>query len=151
LSSLLNQVVRRSGWRAGNAVLVSITQDTHTNLALIPCRILSYEAGQKFAPLLRVRFTAPEAFTASTSANMPCNVTLTVDAFESRTACYGGSIAIRGRAYATSEQAPAPGDRVIVKDAYQKLDNTLTFEKALDLCARHSARLCTIGEIFDLR
>ncbi len=149
IAILLNQIVKRPGWRAGNAVLLSVVQESETNAAMMPCRFMSFEAGARFAPMLRVRFAPPDAPTPTAGGlNIPCNVAISTQAFEPKMAC-GAGHPIRGRAYASSEQVPRSTN--VAKDAYPKLDRTLSFEKAVDLCARHSARLCMMDEIFEMR
>jgi hypothetical protein len=147
ISSLLDRIVKRPGWRAGNAVLLSVVQESYWD-GIMQCRMMSCEAGEKFAPLLRLRFTAPVQVLPSSITNTACGVSLAMQAVEPTRECSAGNT-VRGRAYASSEQVPTQNR--LAKDAYPKLDNTLTFEKGMDLCARHAARLCMSHEIFDMR
>jgi hypothetical protein len=155
ISVLLDRIVKRPGWRAGNAVLVSIVQENHWG-GIMQCRIMSYEAGERFAPLLRLRFTAPVQVLPSAGTNTTCGVSFEMQAVEPTRECTAGAgdtVSLRGRAYASSEQVPPPTQNglALAKDAYPKLGNTLSFEKGVDLCAKHAARLCMFEEIFDMR
>jgi hypothetical protein len=83
ISHLVNQVLARPGWRAGNAITLILQQRTNSGLPENACILLSADFSGKYAPKLRLQlanFTKPRTLAAERSCALAVMVEASVGA-----------------------------------------------------------------------
>ena len=156
ISHLLNEVLARSGWRAGNAITLILQQRTDFAGSGLPeksCNVLSADYSGKYAPKLRLKlanFTTPSALVAERA----CVLSVTVDRatdVQGTSECNAARVSMI--AVASSSDAPArPSLQADLGNGYEdpnlyrqwmhKKRSTLTYEEARTTCASIGSRLC---------
>jgi hypothetical protein len=156
ISHLINQVLARPGWRAGNAITLILQQRTNMRgngpEKEKSCNILSADFSGKYAPKLRLQLanlTTPRAL----AAERICALAVTVDAATSALATSNCAARASMTAIASSSDVPAqPSPQADLGNGYEdpnlyrqvvkKKRSTLTYEEARATCASIGSRLC---------
>ena len=156
MSSLLNEVISRPGWRAGHAITLIMRQSEKSGWWRA-CNILSADYDRKYAPRLRLQLASTSPVSAPLSAARVCSVSVTVkaDVAEHKSRCNAVSLKVAATATASdvpsSAIPPDPGYAYQIRGLYKtvlyKTGEQLQWEEARTRCSKVGSRLCRNHEV----
>jgi len=162
LSHLINDVLARPGWRAGNALTLMLQQRTRVTGNSLPeasCNMMSADYSLKYAPKLRLQlanFTTPRALASDSVSS--CSLKVTVNTASNTSTpkkCDMAKVRMTARASSSdvptrpSQQADIGNGNIdpnLYRSVLHKQSKTLSFQEARITCASIGARLCRKSE-----
>ena len=161
ISILVNEVVARPGWRAGNFMSFILLQRASQNGMVRTCNMLSFDYDRKYAPRLQLQLaSAPSTSPVpSVDASRECDVVVTVTADQSDPSIRCPAVRLRVAAIASSADVPSTtlaldtghenDIRGLYKSILYKDGNQLSWKDARERCSAVGARLCRKHEIME--
>ena len=162
ISHLINEVLSRPGWRAGNALTLMLQQRTRVtgnSLPLASCNMMSADYSLKLAPKLRLQlanFTTSRALVSDSVSSCSLKVMVsTASNTSTPKKCDMAKVRMTARASSSdvpmrpSQQADIGNGNVdpnLYRRVLHKKGNTLSFQEARITCASIGARLCRKSE-----
>ena len=159
VSVLLNEIVARPGWRAGNAILLILQQKGASRRS---CNMFSYEYDRKYSARLRLKIGAAASLPLVLPTSQICPITTAVSTEKSETDLTVRCKPVRLRTTATSSSADIPsmplspdaGAEYPIRGLYKSIlhkvpDEVLHWQEARSRCSAIGARLCRNHEVME--
>jgi hypothetical protein len=163
VKSLLNEVLARDGWRAGNAITLILQQQARDSNGQMKrtCNMLSADYDRKMAPKLNLRLSSilPTAPESDTLRVCPISIAVVTDRIQNKARC--NSVRLRGKATASSSDTPVstPSPDMGGTGNYQsdELYKTVIYKEQKELrwgeararCSQIGYRLCRRQEVYE--